>query len=302
MDTSPHKSNFINVNSIRLHYLDWGGEGETLIFLAGMGCSGHIFDHIAPRFTDKFHVMALTRRGHGESDHPKTGYELDILVNDILGFMDSQGIDKAILAGHSLAGVELTYFAEKYPERISKLIYLDAVHDPKGMKEILQQAPPPVDPPFEKTEFSTEEEYIEYMKYLRPDLVLIWNESLEINTMLDLEKNTEGKFIEKKFSHIERQILTSVTAYEPYHANIRVPVLRFEAQGAPLRPAFYTEEQRKAADDFHRKRFVPFSEQVTARFKKEIPQAKVIDIPDGHHYCFIAQEELVYEEMRKFLL
>ena len=38
MDISPHKSDFVEVNGIRLHYLDWGGDGETLIFLTGMGC------------------------------------------------------------------------------------------------------------------------------------------------------------------------------------------------------------------------------------------------------------------------
>jgi pimeloyl-ACP methyl ester carboxylesterase len=71
MDTSPHKSSFINSNGVNLHYLDWGGEGDALIFLTGMGCSAHLFDQIAPRFTDKFRVLALTRRGQGESDIPK---------------------------------------------------------------------------------------------------------------------------------------------------------------------------------------------------------------------------------------
>jgi len=63
MDTSPHKSDFIHVNGINLHYLDWGGDGETLIFLTGMGCSAHLFDNIAPRFTDKFRVLAPPAAG-----------------------------------------------------------------------------------------------------------------------------------------------------------------------------------------------------------------------------------------------
>jgi pimeloyl-ACP methyl ester carboxylesterase len=80
LDTSPHKSDFVNVNGIRLHYLDWGGSGDVLLFLAGMGCNAHIFDHFAPRFTDKFHVIALTRRGQIRS--PETGYT-DTLTDDI---------------------------------------------------------------------------------------------------------------------------------------------------------------------------------------------------------------------------
>src|SRR5687767_11741556 len=111
MNLSNHKSDFVNVNGIRLHYLDWGGTGSTLIFLTGMGASAYIFDKFAARFNDKFHVLALTRRGHGDSDYPETGYDADTLTEDIRQFMDHLNIEKAILAGHSLAGVELTHFA-----------------------------------------------------------------------------------------------------------------------------------------------------------------------------------------------
>ena len=104
MDTSPHKSGFVQVNGINLHYLDWGGKGEALIFLTGMGNSAHCFDGIAPRFADQFHVLALTRRGQGESDYPESGYDLDTLVDDLLDFMDMLNIDKANLAGHSQIG------------------------------------------------------------------------------------------------------------------------------------------------------------------------------------------------------
>jgi len=303
LDTSPHKSDFVNVNGINLHYLDWGGKGDTLIFLTGLGSSSHDFDRIAPRFTDQFRVLALTRRGNGESDHPKIGYDIDILIDDILDLMDALRIEKAILAGHSFAGVELTRFTEKYPERVSKLIYLDAVYDPKGMSEVLKNSPVnSIQPPNGKTEFSTVDEYVEYLKDLRPDLANLWNEIFDVTVMLDLEKNANGNFIEKDTSNIARQMLESVATYDPQHANIKVPVLRFEAHSDPVRPSYFTDEQRKAADDFHHDQWIPFARTVTARFKKEIPQAKIIEIPNGHHYCFISHEDFVYEEMRKFLL
>jgi pimeloyl-ACP methyl ester carboxylesterase len=122
MDKSPHESNFVNVNGINLHYLDWGRNGDVLLFLAGMGCNAHIFDQLAPRFIDQFHVLALTRRGHGESDHPETGYDVDTLTDDLRQFLDSLGIEKVILTGHSMASVELSHFSALYPERILKLI------------------------------------------------------------------------------------------------------------------------------------------------------------------------------------
>ena len=88
MNPSNPKSDFVNVNGIRLHYLDWGGKGPALIFLTGMGCSAYIFNKFAPRFTNKFRVLALTRRGQGDSDYPETGYDADTLTEDIRQFMD----------------------------------------------------------------------------------------------------------------------------------------------------------------------------------------------------------------------
>ena len=70
MDRSPHESGFVTVaGGIRLHYLDWGGSGPVLLFLTAIGCNAHIFDGFAPRFTDRFHVLALTRRA---ADGPRS--------------------------------------------------------------------------------------------------------------------------------------------------------------------------------------------------------------------------------------
>ena len=43
-DSSLHRSGFIMANGIKLHYLDWGGNGETLVLLAGLGNTAHVFD------------------------------------------------------------------------------------------------------------------------------------------------------------------------------------------------------------------------------------------------------------------
>jgi non-heme chloroperoxidase len=135
------KSEFANVNGIRLHYLDWGGNGPALIFLTGMGCSAYIFNKFAPRFTDRFRVLALTRRGQSDSDIPETGYDADTLTEDIRRFMDHLGVEAAVLAGHSLAGVELTHFAATYPTRVKKLVYLDALDDRREEMKIIEQNP-----------------------------------------------------------------------------------------------------------------------------------------------------------------
>src|SRR5215471_18770364 len=120
---------FAAVNAVRLHYLDWGGKGEALLFLTALGGTAEDFHPLAIHFTDRFHVLGLTRRGQGRSDKPNAGYDTTTLVEDIRSFLDLSKIKRATLAGYSLAGNELTEFAALYSERIVKLVYLDAAYD-----------------------------------------------------------------------------------------------------------------------------------------------------------------------------
>lgn len=303
MDTSPHKSDFVNVNGIRLHYLDWGGEGETLIFLTGMGCSAHLFDKIAPRFTDRCRVLALTRRGQGESDYPETGYDIDTLVDDIHDFIETLNISKTILAGHSLAGIELTHFAAKYPQKVSKLVFLDAVYDGKGRYVLFKNDPfKDVPQPELKKDFSTIEEYADQVKYRRPDLAKVWNESWDTSIAFDLQRDADGMYREKDTQSIGKQMVETMAAFDPTGANIQVPVLSFVAISEFPAPDYFTEEQKQALHEFECNVWQPFQKMESARFKQNIPQAKVVELPDSNHYCFMWQEDLVYEEMRKFLV
>jgi non-heme chloroperoxidase len=124
-DAHASTSGFVTVNGVKLHYLDWGGTGDTILFLAGFNDSAHVFDDFAPLLTDRFHVLGLTRRGVGESDKPAGGYDTSTRVEDIRQFIDALSIPKVSLIGHSMAGD---------PKRVAKLVYLDAAYDrtPEG--------------------------------------------------------------------------------------------------------------------------------------------------------------------------
>jgi pimeloyl-ACP methyl ester carboxylesterase len=127
---------FVRVNGLSLHYVDWGGKGEPLIFLTGAGASAREFDSLAPSFTDRLHVLGLTRRGQAQSEAPASGYDTDTLVEDIRCFIDAMGFSRVTLAGVSMAGNELTRFAGRYPERVSGLVYLDAAYDQASRRRL----------------------------------------------------------------------------------------------------------------------------------------------------------------------
>jgi len=131
IDSSPHRIRFATVEKdVRLEVLDWGGSGPPIVFLAGLGSTAHVFDDFAPKFLARHHVYGITRRGFGASSVPPAtleNYDADRLGDDILAVLAQLKIEKPVLAGHSIAGQELTSIGTRHPEQISGLVYLDAV-------------------------------------------------------------------------------------------------------------------------------------------------------------------------------
>ncbi len=126
-DTSPHSSQFFTVDhGVKLEVLDWGGSGPPIILLAGLGNSAHIYDTFAPKLKPTNHVYGITRRGYGASSVPESGYTADRLGDDVLAVIEALKLDRAVLAGHSVAGEELSSIGSREPAKVSGLIYLDA--------------------------------------------------------------------------------------------------------------------------------------------------------------------------------
>jgi len=134
---------FIVVNGVKPH-LDWGGVGDAVLFLPSFGASVHEFDDLVQQLTDTFHVLGLTRRGQAQSDAPVSGYDTPSLVEDIRGFLDAKHIGRVTLVGYSIAGPEEMLFASTYPDRINKLVYLDATGDPKSGYELATNPATPI--------------------------------------------------------------------------------------------------------------------------------------------------------------
>jgi pimeloyl-ACP methyl ester carboxylesterase len=131
---------FVTSNAIRLHYVDWGGHGEVVLFLGPLMGGAHVFDSLAPHFTDRFHVLGLTRRGTEPSDTPPAGYDTGTLAEDIRAFLDALHIGRATLVGYSIAGDEMTRFAGVHPQRTARLVYLDATWDRASNRELARKA------------------------------------------------------------------------------------------------------------------------------------------------------------------
>jgi FMN-dependent NADH-azoreductase len=115
--------------------------------------------------------------------------------------------------------------------------------------------------------------------------------------------NEAGIVVDKMPASVEKMMVKNlVKEYAPKRVEAKIPTLSFYAWKIPKLSNAYTDEQKAAFDQFEQNVAKPFFSSLISEFQSRFPHANIVVIPDGHHYCFIAQEELVHGEMRKFLL
>lgn len=305
MLTSTRKSDFIYVNGVNLHYLDWGGDGDFLLFLPGLGNTAYVFDRIARRFTDKFHVLALTRRGHGDSDFPETGYDLETLTEDLKQFLDNRKIENVILVGSSMAHVEICHFSALYPERVIKIIYLDAAYDRSQFKRFEEMYPlRGLKPPGADIDHYSMESYVSYIKKTIPEMAEIWDDLYQEEILHEVKVTPEGKIVERMSDELTQKFISISRNYPTEDSKTQAPVLSFYVlwDRFDLFPDHLTEEQREKLLRYRKEFRFPIQRELIEEFRQAVPHARIIEISQGHHWCFIKHEELVYKEMRTFLL
>ena len=114
--------------------------------------------------------------------------------------------------------------------------------------------------------------------------------------------NEEGVFVDKMPHAVEKMMIENlVDGYSPKRVEAKIPILSFFALKKRRLSNAYTEEQKTAFDQFWKEISEPFGMSLISEFQSRFPHAEIVEIPNGHHYCFIAQEELVYNKMRNFL-
>src|SRR4030095_10680351 len=127
---------FINVNGLRLHFLDWGNETKPpLILLHGIGRVAHTFDHLAAHFSKDYHVIAVDMRGHGDSGWSADGaYLVEDYVKDIEGLATQLQLRNLVIWGNSTGGRVAQVFAGLHPDLVAAVISEDV--GPERPREI----------------------------------------------------------------------------------------------------------------------------------------------------------------------
>jgi pimeloyl-ACP methyl ester carboxylesterase len=118
---------FTTADGTTLAYEDYG-QGRPIVFVASWTLASGMWEYQIPYFVERgYRCITLDRRGHGRSDRPRTGYDLDTSADDIAALIEHLDLSDVVLVGHSVGGAEVArYLARHGEQRIERVALLSA--------------------------------------------------------------------------------------------------------------------------------------------------------------------------------
>ena len=125
---------YVTANGLRFHYLEWGDPANPdVLLLHGFAQTCHSWDFVALSLCDRFHVVALDQRGHGDSDWAPDGdYAPETQQEDLHAFTQAIGLRNFVLMGLSMGGRNSFTYAANHPEEIRALVIVDSAPETEG--------------------------------------------------------------------------------------------------------------------------------------------------------------------------
>ena len=302
IDKSPHRSAFVEGDGVRLNYLDWGGSGPPLVMIHGIANSPHIFDDLAPRFTDHFRVLAYARRGHGRSDAPAGPYDSEALVSDLHHLLDNLGIERAYLLGWSMGGDEITEFAGRYPERVEKLVYLEGGYDwsdpaffaPFGKILSVNSADPAVLASLDdlRTWY--------HAAWIGNDVA--WTSALEAFLRDAVRIDSNGAVSPVPSLKVFEALLNTLGTWRRDYSKVRAPALAL--YGTAFFPTDRSDKElAQKLRDFEQNVMQPFRRASMDRIRRKLANVRVEEISDRNHMSIgVVAPDALASSIREFLL
>ena len=168
-----------------IHYFHRAGTGPTLIFLHPSSGYGRMWQETNTYLPPEYNVYALDQRGHGDSSRPDGEYSAKELSRDLKLFIDKLGLERVIVAGHSLGGRAALCFAAAYPDNTAGLIMVAGPHlsnfyqTRDAVKTVYTTAYKTM---MSETKFASREAALSYVSTFRPnDSPAAWQHRVEYN-------------------------------------------------------------------------------------------------------------------------
>jgi 2-hydroxy-6-oxo-octa-2,4-dienoate hydrolase len=126
----PEIGTTVDAGGIKTNYLE-AGSGAPVVLIHGSGPGVTAYANwrlVLPVLAERFRVLAPDMAGFGFSERPeKTDYGVDLWVEQLVGFLDALGIDRASVVGNSFGGAIALRLAAHHPDRVGKLVLMGSM-------------------------------------------------------------------------------------------------------------------------------------------------------------------------------
>jgi len=287
---------FCTANGARLHFVDWGGTGPVVILLAGLGNTARIYDDLAPRLAEGFHVLAFTRRGYGLSQQTPGNYSNATLVGDVLGLMDALAIKKASIVGHSIAGGELSTLGADHAARVDRLVYLDSAYDRTDAMKLTSAVPIKLGPPPDALAS------LDAFSQWRQAALGVKSQAVDRDVRA-IMRGTANGIAPVTPDSVGLEVLQGDIAAKPRYAQIPAPALAiYGSKNVPEQiPPGASQQDRAAFVDYATRHIRPWMLRAQADFIEGIACGVAIEVPDSTHYLFLDHPQWMAAAIRSFL-
>jgi pimeloyl-ACP methyl ester carboxylesterase len=121
----------------RVHYENHGTGREAIVLIHGWTCGLEFWRGQIPDLSKRTRVIAIDLPGHGKSDKPEIPYSIEFFARAVDAVMQDAGVDRAVLAGHSMGTPVARQFYRKYPKKTLGLVIVDGPLRPFGDKKMM---------------------------------------------------------------------------------------------------------------------------------------------------------------------
>ena len=286
MSINPVRDEYTIAGDLTFHYVQWGEQGPPIIFVHGLTANAFCFQAFADDLARDHRILAYDLRGRGDSDKPESGYNIPTHAADLAELIDKLGLDRPVVAGHSLGAFIGLYFAAHYPEKLRKLILIDA-GAPLEWKTAEEQ-PAWLTASINRLGTMTPsfEEYKQRLK-VAPFLGPYWNSYFDLYCKHDIRLQNDGSVVSKAYREgiLEEGKYSLENEPDIQWKEVRVPTLLLRAgQG------LFTEND------------LLLSAEAAAAIQRGINNCHYVNFPRLNHYTIIfGTEDGPAREIRNFI-
>ncbi|WP_135820107.1 alpha/beta fold hydrolase [Halostella litorea] len=254
----------VSANGIDIRYYR-AGSGDPVVLAHGMYADGRCWARLGSDLADEYEVVAYDARGHGRSDAPETGYDIDTRVADLVGLVAELGLDDPVLGGHSMGAATVAWAAAEHPS-LPRGVFLE---DPSRFR-------------------GTPETSVEAAREAG-------RERLRESKSRSVEERVERHYEEAgRDDHDEAQVRRLAVATDDCSPH----VVKIAQEHPPVERAF----DDVACRTLVLRRDVGVDDRVEdLRAAERLADGRLVHVPDAGHHVFLDEYDAAAAELRTFL-